>query len=102
MPHLEKGKRHFCKGVKKATCVICGKKFECPTNKKVPVCYDYRCNDERDRRKKQREKQQRAKKLKEKKNVRNKDNSGNREQAKTKKRGSKQPIRGDHKNPGNV
>lgn len=65
MPHLEKGKRHFCKGVKWAECVVCGKKFEVPTNKKVPVCFNHECSMEMERRKRKRD-NIRAKKLREK------------------------------------
>jgi len=50
MPHLEKGKRHFCKGVKKGECIICGDLVEVPSNKKVVVCYKYSCHVEAEHR----------------------------------------------------
>jgi len=65
MPHLETGKRYFCKGVKWAKCIVCGKEFECPTNKKVPVCFSYICSEEMEKRKRKRD-NIRAKKLREK------------------------------------
>jgi hypothetical protein len=62
MPHLEKGKRHFCKGIKVVKCLICEKMKEIPSNKKVNVCIGYACQEEWNRRVKARKYGKRPKK----------------------------------------